>query len=252
MVLPESLTIKTQKGTGFGRWRKNWYCRRNRERQIFYPREIDDEVEKANEAFLDPGSGRGERSDSSPVLSEVGALVVDGTEQSGFVLLQRFPRPLVSVRPLPGGEIGFASVVVIILFFFSSSSSFCCSVFVSVSVGFLEFESPIHSDAVAHVDVQKRLRSFRGSVRVFSTSRQRNGSRLSTDWGRVINEALRLALEFKVVDGIRLGQVRVDPGSLYEKLGNMRLLGSSWFRYQVQPGPTEKLLEKFCKMTGCG
>jgi hypothetical protein len=69
------------------------------------PREVDDDVEVADEALLDAGcGGRGAQEEAPPVLGVDKVLGVNGAKQARLVLLQRLPQPVVRVRALPGLE----------------------------------------------------------------------------------------------------------------------------------------------------
>jgi hypothetical protein len=88
-----------------------------------YPGEVDDDVEVADESFLDASRRRGGRAlEEAPAVPRVEeGLGVDGAEETRLVLLQRLPRPVVRVSALPClkdaalGGIFFLLVVVLVM-----------------------------------------------------------------------------------------------------------------------------------------
>lgn len=68
-----------------------------------HPGEIDDEIEIPNKPLLDPrrGRGGGTSEKATTVVSVEDRSRVERAEEAGFILLERFPGPLISVRPLP-------------------------------------------------------------------------------------------------------------------------------------------------------
>jgi hypothetical protein len=88
-----------------------------------YPGEVDDDVEVADESFLDASRRRSGRAleEALAVLRMDEGLGVDGAEETRLVLLQRLPRPVVRVSALPRlqdaalGGIFFFLVVVLVM-----------------------------------------------------------------------------------------------------------------------------------------
>jgi hypothetical protein len=82
-----------------------------------YPRHVDDHVQVADDTALNP---RGDdRLHAAPMLALL-LCSIEGLKEARFILLEGFPRPLISISTLPSLQalLPSSSIFILLVFFF--------------------------------------------------------------------------------------------------------------------------------------